>query len=312
MEARSIPDAPALPWEASFAQYVEELLLPLLPHEDVVCAFHCELMKYVCDRDPLFIVRYVKDLERGEIVRTDHRARLLPSDNAPAWWWHMKMFRGEAVSTENFAEFVRTTPTHFFQVARYRTVARAGWHVAHILSAKDGNVNWRSWTRADAAWRFVRNVHPLNLFYVPGTKAVKVGGCPKLIGYVASEYATRWPSVWEEFTAVAGQPTLRPDAGNEILRVGQMTAPPPAASSDADGILQVHQWESTRLTFYRHQIEPLGSLGRFRIVTPHGTFEMTKNDFCSVFSNVVRSSSYLDHGYYNYPSVPKKALPFLV
>ena len=56
----------------------------------------------------------------------------------------MEMFRGVAISSENFAEFVKTTPTHLFRVSGYYTVNTAGWHAAHILDAKDGDVDWRS------------------------------------------------------------------------------------------------------------------------------------------------------------------------
>ena len=219
-----IPPAPAVPFEATFERFVEEQLDPLLPSERAIRMFHHELMRYVTEVDALFITRVVRGQERRNIVRTRDRTRLLPSDNSPAWWWHMKMFHGFAVSRDNFAEFVSTTPTRFHDVAKYSTVSAAGWHVAHILDAKDGNVDWRSWTRADAARRFVRNVHPLNLFYVPKADVpraewTRVGGDPELLGYVASVYATRWPDLWAEFASVAGTPVLRPDAGDRILHI---------------------------------------------------------------------------------------------
>lgn len=326
MGDRRIPDAPDLPYQRTFAQYVEEQLEPLLPQEDVILSFHRALMRYVDGPDPLFIVRWVTGLTRGKIVSTDDETRLLPSDNAPAWWWHMKMFHGTAVSTENFAEFVRDTPAHLFGVSGHYTVNTAGWHAAHILPAKDGNVDWRTWTRTEAARRFVRNVHPLNLFYVPGAKALKAGGEPELIGYVAWKYAERWPTIWKQFTAVAGTPELRPNARDRLLRVPAstpMTQEAPATEDvrsfrpDSRGTRPmtgrgIVKWKSPRLRFYRDRIEPLDSLGRFRIETPHGSFEMTKSDFHSVFSNVVQSESYRDHGYYHYRSPPKKALRFRV
>ena len=51
---------------------------------------------------------------------------------------------------------------------------------------------------------------------------------------------------------------------------------------------------------------------RFRIVTPEGTFEMTKAEFYRDFDNVVRSMSYRDRGLYHYPTTPEKALKYLV
>jgi hypothetical protein len=69
-------------------------------------------------------------------------------------------------------------------------------------------------------------------------------------------------------------------------------------------------YEATRLLFKADVIEPLASKDRFRVVTPAGTFEMTKADFYEVFENVVRSSSYRDRGIYHYPVAPRKAEQF--
>lgn len=52
-------------------------------------------------------------------------------------------------------------------------------------------------------------------------------------------------------------------------------------------------YSRTRLCFRADEIEPLDWDDRFRIVTPDGTFEMTKRDFYRDFPNVVASASYL-------------------
>ena len=219
-----IPDARRVPFEVTFVQFVEEQLGPLLPAETTVRIIHDELMRYITEPDPLFITRVVKGQERGEDVVTRDGIRLRPSDNSPAWWWHMNMFHGVAAPCENFAKFVEDTPTHRFRVpSNCRTVNAAGWHAAHILNARYGDTDWRTWTRADAARRFIRNVHPLNLFYVPLPEWRRVAAIPELIGYVASTYATRWPEIWCEFTQVAGEPPLLSDVGDSILRIDSET-----------------------------------------------------------------------------------------
>jgi hypothetical protein len=38
-------------------------------------------------------------------------------------------------------------------------------------------------------------------------------------------------------------------------------------------------YEYSRLCFKRDQIEQLGAVERFRVVSPVGTFEMTRSDF---------------------------------
>ncbi len=49
----------------------------------------------------------------------------------------------------------------------------------------------------------------------------------------------------------------------------------------------------------------------FEIVTPLGTFRMTKRQFYSEFANVTRTMSNRERGLYHYPVVPQKALRFL-
>jgi hypothetical protein len=66
----------------------------------------------------------------------------------------------------------------------------------------------------------------------------------------------------------------------------------------------------SRFCFKAKEIEPLEDSQLFRMVTPDGTFQMTKAEFYSAFSNVVASKSYSESGIYHSKSVPKKALPY--
>ncbi|HEY3783044.1 MAG TPA: hypothetical protein VGL56_18350 [Fimbriimonadaceae bacterium] len=70
------------------------------------------------------------------------------------------------------------------------------------------------------------------------------------------------------------------------------------------------EYEFTRLGFIRDMIEPLSDNEKFRVITPGGTFEMTKAQFYDVFSNVTKTMSYVDRGLYHYPTTPGKALQF--
>ncbi len=71
-------------------------------------------------------------------------------------------------------------------------------------------------------------------------------------------------------------------------------------------------YEFSRLGFKRDVIERLGTNQRFQVVTPQGSFEMTRGDFERVFANVVQSQSYRLKGLYHYPVVPEKAEPFRI
>jgi hypothetical protein len=68
----------------------------------------------------------------------------------------------------------------------------------------------------------------------------------------------------------------------------------------------------SRLTFHRDSIESLADDDLFRIETPSGVFELTKRDFYTTFSKVVRSRSYAVEGLYNYRKVPKRAEKYRV
>ena len=66
----------------------------------------------------------------------------------------------------------------------------------------------------------------------------------------------------------------------------------------------------SRLCFKASKIEPLQPDEAFRVVTPVGTFQMTKAEFYNTFPKVVESKSYAQSGLYHYPSVPQRALPY--
>jgi hypothetical protein len=74
---------------------------------------------------------------------------------------------------------------------------------------------------------------------------------------------------------------------------------------------RVPSYEFSRLGFRADVIEPLSPSDLFRIVTPEGTFEMSKADFYRDFANVVRSMSYRERRLYHYPRTPEKAFKYL-
>ncbi len=68
----------------------------------------------------------------------------------------------------------------------------------------------------------------------------------------------------------------------------------------------------SRFCFKANLIEPLENDQAFRVVTPKGTFQMTKAEFHKAFPKVVVSKSYAENGIYHYPAVPKSAMPYLL
>ena len=87
---------------------------------------------------------------------------------------------------------------------------------------------------------------------------------------------------------------------------------PTLVISQASAASRVATYSATRLTFRAEVIEPLQPTDLFRVVTPVGTFQMSKDDFYVFFDNVAESTSYQTGGLYNYATVPRKAMRFLV
>jgi len=84
-------------------------------------------------------------------------------------------------------------------------------------------------------------------------------------------------------------------ANLEVVPTSVSGVPPPAT------------YRFSRLCFRRDIIEPIGQSEAFRVITPVGTFQMTKSDFYRDFQNVVESKSYREDGIYHYPKVPARA-----
>ncbi len=70
-------------------------------------------------------------------------------------------------------------------------------------------------------------------------------------------------------------------------------------------------WNASRLTFFRHKIEPMNQKQSFLINVNGTVYEITKEQFHSEFNDVVMSMSYRQDGLFSYPEVPEKALKFI-
>ena len=220
-------------------------------------------------------------------------------------------------------------PAHMFDVARTlpASASAAGWHIAHVFNVKDRRTDYENWSRREVAARFVRNIHPCNHFLLPKTDWQRWGGDERVLAFFGDVYARRYATVWRDFVRLA---RVRPDslarvAGPVHYEIGAGTAdsngaPPPLAGRRGRAPIEVAgraaephvTYEATRLAFKARLIEPLDDDESFGIVTPVGTFQMTKRQFYDAFPRVVASASYRERGLYHFPTVPRAALPFLV
>ena len=313
----------------SFSGTLDELwnrfIEPNTPGEKAVDEFHRTLIHYVQEPDPLLLIRCLSGLVRRETYVTNEGERLKMTDNAPAWWVHYALFQDVRIAPGAFARIVDTIPSHLFDVARTipASANSAGWHVAHIFPVKDGRSDYRKWRRSDAIGRFVRNIHPCNYFLLPKPEWPRWGADARVIAFFAERFADRYADVWEEFTELArvdaatvgrvhGPIRYCCEAGSVASASPRpATEPPTTERPFAVGSVRA-SYAAMRLLFKRDVIEPLGPHDSFRIVTPVGIFQMTKDEFHSTFPNVCASASYRDRGVYHYASAPRAALSFLV
>jgi len=226
---RPIPTAPAA-FDGSRSAYIARVLEPMLPGADVVEAFHRSLVAYLANPEAVLLIRAVPRVERGTTPQTADGSRIRWTDNAPAWWWHALLFNGLLPDPDRLARLLADTPCEWKAVVGRGTLNDAGWHAAHLLDVKDGDTDWRSWSRRSAVRRFVRNVHPCNVFYVPLADWQRVGADRALIASVAARYRGRYAAIWSEFIELAaGDPTLGDDARDGHLAIdgqAQRALPP--------------------------------------------------------------------------------------
>lgn len=191
-----IPRPPAC-FDGTIADFFDEHMRKVLPSAVSVAAFHSQLTKYLESPTPLCLTRFISGQKRGHEI-TINGVRCKPTDNAPAWWIHNSLFQGEQDRWNSFESAVADTPCHFFSVNGRlpKSISEAGWHVAHIFTAKDGDTHTENW---NLKVRFVRNIHPCNYFYVPKSSWRKFGGAPGIIGYVVSRYREIYGDVWDDF-----------------------------------------------------------------------------------------------------------------
>ncbi len=313
---RVIPVPPAI-FEGSLHDLYQLHIEPILPDVDVVVDFHKALDEYVRTEQPLFLVRYLRGMQRGATLEVSG-GLIRPTDNSPAWTVHRWLFdRAPLRNAEELASFLEEfVPSHFHSMARIPSVSRSGWHVAHIFPAKDGNTSYQSWDRAELTKRFVRNLHPCNCFYVPKTAWHRYGGDTDVLAFAADVYRKRYGAIWAEFLRLAAAEDLPPpEASPDRFRDSYGPAQPQRLQpvAVAGSTPAAVEYSATRLMFRRPVIESLRPEQRFRIVTrDHGTFEMSRAEFEQVFDNIVKSVSWQRDGLYHVARPPAKAMRFRV
>ncbi len=309
-----------------YDRWAQHVLLDL----PLVQEFHKQFCAYYLESaDPVFLVRMVSGLERGQTMITEYGAKFRPTDNAPAWWIHYRLFSDQFRQSNSFSSFVESIPCHMFQVHLPVNISQAGWHVAHIFDVKDGNVTFQKWDRNELLRRTARNIHPCNYFYIPKTDWQSHGGDPTVIAFFYEKFRSLYRPIWEDFLRlVDGTPPHTAVVANEFRYSFAIDQKPqgfgPKTSENLPTSPKIYEnpvvgigdcvarYEFSRLCFKADVIEPLRLDDRFCIITNEGTFVMTKREFYETFQNVVDSQSYRLNKIYHYPKTPQKAMQFKV
>ena len=323
MGARIMTRPPAR-YSGTLETFYEQYVVPNLPAPEIVAHCHQRLIEYVATRNPLFLIRHGRGMERRQVYCTDRGHRFKATDNAPAWWMHHSLFHETRLDAEAFASAIMGAPAHFHDIHAQLpdTINNAGWHVAHIFQVKDGDNAYPRWGRANLTARFLRNIHPCNYFFLALPDWQQWGGDERVIAFFADRYADRYQSVWAEFLRIA-----QADSAKIACVYGPVhyeydsTAPAQQIRSSAGDVASSARsvapsenavsYRASRLLFKAAVIEPLEPPDHFQVITPAGTFEMSKAQFYRAFPNVVQSRSYREAGVYHYPKVPVAALQFL-
>lgn len=158
MSVKPIPRAP-VDFDGPLQELYEKWAQHVLLDPRVVQQFQLRLCEYLSSEDPLYLVRMVRGLTRGKDVRNISGARLRPTDNAPAWWIHYRLFSGQMDEIANFNNWIHRIPWHMFRVGLAENISTAGWHVAHIYNVKDGDTDYQHWSRTSLTRRMARNIH---------------------------------------------------------------------------------------------------------------------------------------------------------
>jgi hypothetical protein len=327
---KRLPGRAIAPSPVSFRGTLDELyakyILPVMPSPETVRYYHALLRDYCRDESPLFLLRQVPGVERRIVHQSPSGLRYMWTDNSPAWFFHYLLFNDFLIEPESFATLVEATPSHFHDVAKLlpNSISGAGWYVAHIYRVKDGDTNYAAWGKSDLVRRFIRNVHPCNHFYVPKGEGRRLGEADRIIAQFAHWNAQRYAAVWLEFLALAQATPLPRDEHTKDIDCSfapgatsaAASSPPPIASTAKSGAgtgdVPKVTYTYYRFGFKRREIEPLGDDDAFRMVTPVGTFQMTKAQFYATFPGVIRSRDYQGRGEYNWPKLPRIAGQFKV
>lgn len=306
---------PPSTYSGPFSEYYSRYVEPHLPSPKRVAEFDQILRSYLKTDDPVYVARFVKSQMRGQICETSSGAKILPTDNSPVWWLHEYLCSGAPQSTN--PEFFSKLPAHMFKLPKDRKyLNETGFHAAHLLNAKDGNVDWRNWDRSELARRTLKNIHPCNMFLVSKVEWGIHGGRPDILRWITKKYLDRYGDVMRSFLN---------DVGYEVAQKVKITDP--YYEYDVESFLQpivksenIVRNSSNETTNLRRLSRPQINKENLRngivleIKTGNEVFLIDHDLFVEWVGenlNALNTMSWIKRGEYHWPNPTKKMLEFL-
>lgn len=249
-----------IPIDELFDKYIQKLLIS---EQEMEC-FHKSIVKHYKTDDPTYLIRQIKQQERGSVFRNDLENKIKPTDNSPSWWLHYNLYHNTMNDFSTFDEFYDNIPCHIFDIKLKEHVSNAGWHVAHIFNAKDYKTNVDDWEQDELLKRTLRNIHPCNYFFLPKTNWQKNGNDNDVIAYFYDKFNQKYSSVFEEFESI-----VNPDGQRFKITQSEILIDTFKREKEKNTTLKNNQKESLnkgrwpnkkaikRLAFYASEIEKL-------------------------------------------------------
>lgn len=200
-----MPPMPQAPdnFDGALDQFYNEHAKHVLIARKQIEIFHRTLMAHLEIDDPVYLIRKVKGLERGETIRTRQGHLVRATDNSPPWYIHHELFTSSFSDKRNFSAFMDSVPCHMFHINLPQSVNSKKWHVAHLFDVNNRDTDFQSWGKDELRRRMTRSIHPCNYFYIPKEQWRRYGGAKDVLSYFYKKYSELYHDVWEEFLAIA-------------------------------------------------------------------------------------------------------------
>jgi len=208
-------------FDGTLEELYEKHILPVMPSVEAVQHIHGHLKRIYEAGVSTPLIRYERKEQIGTVQPMTDGTNIRWTDNAPGWAMHRAAFEKTRWNSQQFDAFIQSLPVRMFDAPR-PSIRDAGYYVAHLLRVKDSAASAVDLSSDDRLVRFMRNVHPVNHFYVanrPRGTGQRYGEDPTVIAFITAQYEKRYSGMWQQFIAMMRGESLRGQAGAGATRV---------------------------------------------------------------------------------------------